>query len=205
MEQKRKKFYTLCKDTNLNFTLANYQKFYLRQPLLGLLQYHKPVIVTGTIDINPFDHFYTVKDVKPYYPKYEDTLVTLCYHINLFKDQVNEFIDFTKIPYLNKLFVLICEPYNYIDKDNESRGGLRLTNKLNINPIMYYEDASDILKNISPEKYINFYEYCNGYFLGISSDAITVLEKKEQQHRKYLRKSIKKYDLVHYPFLKKVN
>ena len=118
MEQKRKKFYTLCKDTNLNFTLANYQKFYLRQPLLGLLQYHKPVIVTGTIDINPFDHFYTVKDVKPYYPKYEDTLVTLCYHINLFKDQVNEFIDFTKIPYLNKLFVLICEPYNYIDKDN---------------------------------------------------------------------------------------
>ena len=200
-EHKQKKFYASCGDINKIYSQKNYERFYLKKPILGLLKYNKPVIVTGTVEINPYDNYYTFSNIKPYYPKYEKQLIPLCGHINMLKDDVNVYVDFTQIPYRNELFVLICKPYIYYDKDNESRGGLVLTNSLNINPIMFYEEALENLKNISSKKYVDFYEYYNGYFLGISAAKVTMVKREQKMHSKYIRKQQKKYNKLHYPFL----
>ena len=199
---RRKKFLSACGHDSQLYSLNNYNKFYLKHALIELIKYDKPIIITGYIKLNPYDDYYSFCDIKPFYPEYEDTMIQLCGHVNILKKNIDIYINFyDNKNYDNEMFVLICRPYIYKNKEGEARGGLSLTNELGISPIMFYEEALDKVRTINSNKYVDFYQHRNGYFLGISSLDIEQQKSKQKKHEKYLRRQEKKNDMINLPFL----
>ena len=90
-----------------------YNRNYLRNAILGLLKYNKPVIVTGLLQFNPYDYFYTFIDIKPFYPEYESQTKVLCQHINIGKRQIDAVLNlYGNKNYTHTPLVLICRPYS---------------------------------------------------------------------------------------------
>lgn len=175
---------------NLKLNNINeYNRNYLRNIILGLIKYQKPVIVTGMLQFNPYDRFYTFINIKPFYPEYENQSKVICSHINISKRQIDAVLNlYGNTNYTTKPLVLICKPYSYKNKNNEERGGLNLTAELGVPGIMTYSDAIKIIPTIHKSKYINFMDISAGYLLGINPDNI----KKERIKRKIHNRLMKK-------------
>lgn len=168
-----------------------YNRNYLRNAIIALIRYKKPVIVTAMLQFNPYEYYYSFIDVKPFYPQYKDQLRILCQHVNISKKQVEAVLDLYngKKDYTKKPLVLICRPYIYrIQSNGEDRGGLNLTAELGIPGIMTYENALQLIPKINSKKYIDFKEFAGGYFLGIDP----VEEKRLKSQKKYQRKLLNK-------------
>ena len=162
-----------------------YNKNYLRNSIIALLRYNKPVIVTGYLQNNPNTYYYSFTDIKPYFPKYEKQLKTICSHINISKRQVDAVININTRNYEKQPFVLICKPYLYkMQEKGDNRGGLTLTAELGIPGILDYDKAEDIINKIDSNRYINFLEFGAGYYLGI--DPVQV--KKQKTSLKHQRR-----------------
>lgn len=166
-----------------------YNRNYLRNAILGLLKYNKPVIVTGLLQFNPYDYFYTFIDIKPFYPEYEKQAKVLCQHINISKRQIDAVLNlYGNKNYTHTPLVLICRPYSYKSNNEDSRGGLNLTAELGIPGIMTYNKALEIIPTIDKNKYVDFKDFGGGYFLGIDP----IKEKKEKKAKKHQNKIMKK-------------
>ena len=202
--RRRQKFILSCGCDKLPYTENHYQTLYLRRTILDLQKFNKPVIVTGLLNLNPYDCYYSFNDIKPYYPEYESSLRQLCGHININKTVIDPYVDFCDgNNYTNKRFVLICRPYQYRDNEQEIRGGLTLTTELKVQPIYLYDEANQYIDSINTNLYIDFFNYRNGYFLGISASEIEEKRKQEKAHKKYLAKQTKKEENNNLPFLNK--
>ena len=154
-----------------------YNKNYLRNSIIALLRYNKPVIVTGYLQNNSNTYYYSFTNIKPYFPKYENQLKIICSHINISKRQVDAVININTRNCSKQPFVLICKPYLYKMQENgDSRGGLTLTAELGIPGILDYDKAEDIINKIDSKKYVNFLEFGAGYYLGI--DPIQIKKQK---------------------------
>ena len=166
---------------------AEYNKNYIRNSIIALLRYNKPVIVTGYLQSNPDVYFYSFTDIKPYYPKYENQLRIICSHINISKRQVDAVINVSTRDCIKKPFVLICKPYLYKSQaDSENRGGLTLTAELGAPGILDYDAAEVIIQKIDPNKYINFLEFGGGYYLGIDPVQVKQQKSKMKHQRRML-------------------
>lgn len=204
IERKKQKFILSCGCDKLPYTESHYRMLYLRQTILDLQKFNKPLIITGLLNLNPYDCYYSFNDIKPYYPKYENSLRQICGHININKDLIDPYINFCDgNDYTNKRFVLICRPYQYKDTEQEIRGGLTLTAELKVKPICLYDEAEQYINSINTNLYIDFFNYHNGYFLGISASEIEERRKQEKAHKKYLAKQMKKKENNNLPFLNK--
>ena len=159
---------TIIQDPQVLHT-KEYNHNYLRNNIIALIQYNKPVIVTGYLQINPNTLYYSFMNIKPFYPKYEKQLKILCDHVNISKRQIDAVLNINPNKNYSKTpFVLICKPYTYrIQTDSEERGGLNLTAELGIPGIMSYEDALKIIPTIDSNKYIDFLEFGGGCYLSI--------------------------------------
>lgn len=201
MNVQSQKLLRACGNDTQNYSQENYNQLYLRKTLLDLISYDKPIIVTGFVELNPYDNYYSFRNIKPFAPKYEDVR-TICGHVNIFKRDIAPYLNLNDgYNYTNELFVLVCRPYRYYDKDNEVRGGLRLTDELHIPPIMFYEEAIDTLQSVNPSKYIDWFQYNNGYYLGTSVILFNLQNQQRKRHDKYLRKQQRKKDKLNLPFL----
>lgn len=163
----------------------DYNRNYLRNSIIALIRYKKPVIVTGMLQFNPYEYYYSFVNIKPFFPKYENQLQILCQHVNIGKRQVDAVLNlYGSNDYTRKPLVLICKPYVYrLQQEGEDRGGLNLTAELGIPGIMTYENALKTIPNIDPKKYVDFTEFGGGYFLGI--DPIQQKQQKSmQKHRR---------------------
>lgn len=198
------KLLNTCGTDTQQYSKKNYDFFYLRKVILDTIKYDKPIIITGFIEMNPYDYYYSIREVKPYAPNCETTK-PLCGHINLTKTIVDQYINlYDGFDYSNELFVFICRPYKYYDKDNEIRGGVRLTDELGITPVMFYEEALAEIKQHHLNQSLDWQHYCNGYYLGISNMLIVLEQeskKKMRQTHKYMKKQQKKQDQINLPFL----
>jgi len=170
-----------------------YNKNYIRNSIIALLRYNKPVIVTGYLRNNPNTYFYSFIDIKPYFPRYEHQLRVICSHINISKRQVDAVINVSTRDYLKKPFVLICKPYLYKSQaESENRGGLTLTAELGVPGILDYDSAEAIINNIDSTKYINFLEFGGGYYLGIDP----LKEKQQKSKLKHQRRVLNRNNSI---------
>ena len=170
-------------------TSAEYNKHYLRNAILGLIKYKKPVIVTGTLQFNAYEYYYSFIDIKPFYPSRENYVKILCQHVNISKRQIDAVLNlYGEKDYTTKPLVLICKPYTYKSENtNEDRGGLNLTAELGVPGIMTYEDALRIIPTIDKSKYVDFMDFGGGYYLGID----VIKEEKKKKQIKYEKKHSK--------------
>lgn len=171
--------------TSLQHTVE-YNRNYLRNSIIALMRYKKPIIVTGSLVFQPYEYYYSFIDIKPFCPQYENQLRILCSHVNISKKQVDAVLNlYGNKNYTQKPLVLICKPYTYrIQTNSEDRGGLNLTAELGIPGIMTYENALISIPKIDKQRYVDFSEFAGGYFLGIDP----IQEKQQKSQRKHERK-----------------
>lgn len=165
----------------------DYNRNYLRNSIIALIRYKKPVIVTGILQFNPYEYYYSFVNIKPFFPEYENQLRILCQHVNIGKRQVDAVLNlYGSNDYTQKPLVLICKPYVYrLQQEGEDRGGLNLTAELGIPGIMTYENALKTIPNIDPKKYVDFTEFGGGYFLGINP----VQQKQQKSMQKHQKRT----------------
>ena len=199
VQKKKLKLLKICGCDTQSYSQVKYDTFYLRKPILELIKFNRPVIVTGFIEFNPYDNYYTFRDIKPFAPNCEN-IKQLCGHVNIPKKLIDPYINlYDGYNYSNELFVLVCKAYRYFDKDNEVRGSLTPTEELHISPIMLYEEAVEAIRPINVDKYLNWYSYRNGYYVNFTSEAPSI--KKQKRHDKYIRRCQKRKDKINLPFL----
>lgn len=165
----------------------DYNRNYLRNSIIALIRYKKPVIVTGMLQFNPYEYYYSFVNIKPFFPEYEHQLRVLCQHVNIGKRQVDAVLNlYGSNDYTRQPLVLICKPYVYrLQQEGEDRGGLNLTAELGIPGIMTYENALKTIPNIDPKKYVDFTEFGGGYFLGINP----VQQKQQKSMQKHQKRT----------------
>lgn len=168
--------------------ISNYGRDYLRNPILGLMQYNKPIIVEAYLQSKQVESYYTFKNVKPFHLKHRRNLKVFCDHINISKLQVDRYFTDDLRKSRSYMYVLVCNPYTYIGDNGENRGGLDLTNSLGIPPIMTISEAMEKLKDVDPSLYVDYTDFADGRYIGI--DIKKINERKK--HEKYLRKQERK-------------
>jgi len=147
--------------------MSNKLDHYIRQEILELTQYDKPIIVMGRYisPATPEDAYSaTFANVKPYCSGYYTYAITN--HVNFVRDDAEQYYHFD-MDTVGEWFYLCCRICTYEGKGSKEgveRAGLCLTNELGISPIIPVKFWRD-LRLVSKETYLDFSKVADGKYI----------------------------------------
>lgn len=183
---------------------------YLRNTILALASLNKPFIVRGAYFARPNLKYITYKNIRPYVSKNAKTN-QICDHINVMEEDVKKYLAInSKVN--GRGDILICRAMQYRGKDGSWRGGIYLTEELNIPPIIHenYPEARAMISSIPQKQYVDFFSFAEGRyaFFGRNiwstghkimpkSVQKTPSQKKKQRNRQTKEVSFEDFMIMH--------
>ena len=183
---------------------------YIRNTLLALAKMDKPFIVKGTYLSHPYKKYITYKYIRPFVSMTAKTNL-ICDHLNVMEEDVQKYIAI--YPKANgRTDILVCRALEYQGKDGSWRGGIYLTEELNIPPVLHinYPKARAMIASIPQDKYVDFFDFAEGRYafygrnLWVTGHKIVPKsvqknpsQKKKQRNRQQKEVSFEDFMIMH--------
>lgn len=137
---------------------------YQRKEIKDLISLDQPVIIQAKYaKVSSEKEYITLREAYPY-SQGKVGKYCLCDHVNIFQTDLIRIYGFKWPENIEEgtTVYAVCRPYTYLGKNNIIRGGLRLTNEINGNPIKL--SAAEITSE-EEAKTVNFFSFKDALYM----------------------------------------